>query len=80
MKDNGEFLHGVKVKPELSTTLMEYGRQDVVTFEEYMSNKNMALDLAKSTTSQVLQEMHQALQSQAHVSSAAAAALLINAN
>ena len=68
-----------KVKKESFTTLMEFELRDVPTLKEYLAENNMTMAVAKYTMSRVMQDMRQALQSQAHVSSTAAA-VLINGN
>ncbi len=78
--DYDGFLLGVEEKIDSFTTLMEFELQDVLKVEEYMAEKNMSLEVAKFSLARVLQDMRQALYSQANVSPAAAASLLINTN
>ncbi len=78
--DNGDFLHGVRVKIKPFTTLTEFELRDVFNVEEYMAEKNMTLELAKFSLVRVLQDMPKGLQAQANVSPDAAAVLLINTN
>ncbi len=78
--DYDGFLIGVEEKIESFTTLMAFELQDLLEVEENMAEKNMTLELAKFTLARVLQDMRKALYSQANVSPATAAALLINRN
>ena len=78
--DYDGFLIGVEEKIDSFTTLMAFELQDLLGVEEHMAEQNMTLELAKFSLARVLQNMRKALHSQANVSPAAAAALLLNAN
>ncbi len=80
LMDYDGFLIGVKEKIDSFTTLMVFELQDILEVEEYMAEKNMSLEVARFSLARVLQDMRKALYSQANVSPATAAALLINTN
>ena len=75
-----EFLLEVQEKIRSSTAQMTLKLHDILNVQEQTAEKNMTLELSKFTTARILQERRQALQSQAHVTAAAAVALLINAS
>ncbi len=78
--DYDAFLLEVEEKTASSTTLMVLELQGVLDVDEDMAKENLTLDLVKFSLARVLQDMREALYSQANVSPAAAAALLINTN
>ena len=78
--DYDGFLLGVEEKLQSARTLMAFELQDILEVEEHMARTNMTLELAKFSLARVLQDARLALASQAHVTAAAAVALLINAN
>lgn len=75
-----EFLLEVQEKITSSTAQITLKLHDILKVQELTAEKNMTMELAKFTTARILQERRQALQSQAHVTAAAAVALLINAS
>ncbi len=79
IRDNGEFLLGVRVKIEPFTTLMEFELRDSLEVQEHMAEKNITLELAKCSLARILQDTRKALHGQANVNPAAAA-LLLNTN
>lgn len=78
--DYDGFLLGVEKKIDSFTTLMAFELQDVLEVEKCIAEKNMTLEVAKFSLARIQQDMNKALRGQANVSSAAAAALLINTN